>query len=278
MNVKHLCLILALTVASSVGYAETRDVNPTILEMFDQGFAPFTDTPDPAVGDEYIPTYIDEGATDGATIDDSPGMYTGAEIGDLVFINVQTANDFAPTVAGWTAVPCSGQGSSTGANRIDAFYQIIASTNPTRLVSINGGDHIIEHTWGMKVGSFNASDPFEDNCSQADLGLTTDVSSASFVTENDNSMVVVLLTSNKDGNFGVISSNFATAGDMTNPYTLEPGIQAINGYGKNTGSGGGVTIYMGIQVTAGAVGVSSGTAEERDYVVISFAINGAPTS
>ena len=270
----------------SVGIASAQLNDYEIVWGFpagDQIGAPFTSTPEPTIPAVFLPFYIDEGASDGAIIDDTPAMYTGQAIGDLAFITVESANDFKPTIAGWTEVPCSDVGTGAGCpdgdtcTNLTVWYQILAGTNPTRLISINGGDHIIHFTFGFKGGSFNAADPFENNCGTNTQAATTALSNPGFVSENDNSMIVTIFATPHDGNGSFWVSSIAVTG-QTNPWTgVVDGAQQVAAYTKNTGDGGGNSVILGIKPIAGATGTLTGTGQwAHTSVSISFGINGEP--
>jgi hypothetical protein len=271
---KRILLLALVALLAGTAYAETRDVNPTLLDMFDQSFAPFTPTPEPVVGVNLIPFYIDEGANKFATGGtDTPAMYTGATIGDLAFMVVHHGDGGTPALAGWTEVPCSDQ--TTGTMRLTVWYLVLESTNPTRLIT-GGVDHTISYTFGLKVGTFDAADPFEDACSYSvEATPTTSVSIDGFVIENPDSMVITVWGSQHDGT----GSNFITSIAQTgvhSAWTEEEGTySAPAGFTKNTGTGGGAMTLIAVAHEAGTLGTQTATSQwSEPYVGISFAVNG----
>jgi hypothetical protein len=201
-------------------------------------------------------------------------MYTGATIGDLAFINVESDGGTGVTVPGWVEVPCSDQ-SDTGTT-LQVFYLVLLGTNPTRLVEVNGADHISHFTWGVKVGSFDAADPFETDCSQAALGTTGTLNSVSMDTVNDNSLVVTVFGTARDASS---TTNWVTVTGTTGstyaPWTGDANsVNRVAGLGKNNGNGGATQLIMGVQETAGATGIVTGTAVSDVQTTITFAING----
>jgi hypothetical protein len=274
---KRILLLALVALLAGSAYAETRDVNPTLQTLFDRMGLPFEDTqPGPGVPAIYTPQYIDEGNTDGATVDDTPNMYIGAAIGDLAFIIVESDGTNVPTVDGWAAVPCNAI-QDTG-TELNIFWQILESTSPTRLVSINGGDHIAQWTFGFKVGTFNPTTPFETDCAKAALGTTDTPVSTAIVTENDYSMVVIAFGSGLDANRTADWMTVTTTIGMNPIDGTSPSVGVANGYGRSTGNGGGSQVNISLQVEAGTTGVVTGSAIESVHTVITFAINGEPSS
>jgi hypothetical protein len=240
---------------------------------------PFEDTQvGPGVPDIYTPQFIDEGNSDGATVDDTPNMYLNSAIGDLAFVIVESDGTSVPTIsAGWTPVPCTAI-QDPGETELNIWWQILESTQPSRTVSINGGDHIAHYTFGFAPGSFDPDTPFETDCAKAALGTVTTLVSTAIVTENDNSMVVTAFGTGRDGNStGPFITVVNTIGQ--NPIDgTSPSVGVVAGYGKSTGNGGGSQVNITLQEVAGTTGVVTGTAVSAVYTVITFAINGGPTS
>jgi hypothetical protein len=264
-----------------------RDIQGPIQDLFNRAFSPFTDTPLPEVPAIWAPHFVDAGAYDGSEAGvDSPAMYSNAAIGDLAFVVIQTSNDVAPTIsAGWTEVPGSPVGTGSACPDADTctaltvFYQVLTSTTPAREIDYGAGDHYIGFTFGYKVGTFDASDPFEDNTSSNTQTAGTSLTIPGFVTENDRSMVVVIFNNPHDGSGTNWVGSPANA-TLTNPDTLADGkivIFACNN--KNTGDGGGNCVLAGINETAGASGTTTGTLQwSHTSVSLSFGINGEPSS
>ena len=247
-------------------------------------FAAFTSTTEPDMtGLTYIPIIQDYGTALGSTTTWTVGMPSKLTIGDLVLVFVESANDTAPTMAGWTELPV-GSPVGTGAGCPDAdtctaltiFYQIIASTTPSAVVDSGAGDHVVGMSIAVSKDSFNAADPFENNVSTNTQIATTSLTIPGFVTENDNSLVFVIFATPHDGNAGSwVSSEVNTT--LWNPRTETANILNLIGATKGSYSdGGGVQILFGYKPTAGATGTTTGDANwSHTSASISFGVNGA---
>lgn len=272
---RYLAPVIAALLVAGWATAETRDVDSAKLGMFDRFGATFTDTPGtPATPTIYTPVFVGAGTVTGAAGDITPAMYTGAAIGDLAIAVVESDGTNVPTMAGWTAVTCSGI-QDTG-TELNVFYQILAGVDPTRLIAVNTGDHLTGFIFGFKVGSFNASTPLETACNATALGSTTTPASVAITTANNTSMVVTVFSTDRDVNSGPFVSALATTGSTSNPFegTASAVTSAAGGI-KNLGNGGGVEVILGLQATAGSTGIVSGTATVGVMTVITIAVNGA---
>jgi hypothetical protein len=272
---RYFAPVLAALLVAGWATAETRDVDSAKLGMFDRFGATFTDTPGtPATPTIYTPIFVDSGTVSGAAGDLTPAMYTGAAIGDLAIAVVESDGPNVPTMAGWTAVSCSGI-QDTG-TELNVFYQILASTTPTRTIAINTGDHLTGFIFGFKVGSFNASTPLETACNATALGTTTAPASVAVTTVNNTSMVVTVFSTDRDANSGAWVSSITTTGSTADPFEgTASAVGSVGGGIKNLGNGGGVHVILGLQATAGSTGIVSGTATSAVHTVITIAVNGA---
>jgi hypothetical protein len=280
---KRILLLALVALFAASAHAETRDINPVLEGMFNYG-APFEDTVAPTAPATSIPQFIGQGATAATTTSGAPGMFTGAEAGDLAIILVEYANDVEPTMTGsWADLPvCGPTGTGTGCpdgdacTAVKAFYQVIDQSSPARTVNSNAGDHVYYTMIGFSGGSFNAADPFEDNCSTIDLSTpTTALTIPAFVTENDNSMVITVWANGNDlNNAGWGSASLNTT--ATNPFTTEvPGAALQSSQTKSTGDGGGLIFQFSVVPVAGSTGVASATsAVTKQFAGMSFGING----
>jgi hypothetical protein len=283
MNLKHLCLTLALILASSVGYAETRDIQTPIQNMFDGMGAPFTATDLGTPAAWIVPIYIDEGNSDGnAGSTDNPPLYTGIQTGDLMFVAIESHGDNAPTMAvAWTQVGCSPV-TSTGDTELTVFYDIIESANPSRTITLNGGDHISHWTFGFRAGTFDADTPFEVDCGSADLGAGTALASDPIDTVSNGTFILTFFSSDLDASGGQWATTLTTDNATeVNVYTgvADLSVPYINGYLKNTGGGGGIQI-QGVWLPAtGTSGIVSGVADDSaTHTTLTIGINGVDNS
>jgi hypothetical protein len=267
-----ICAVILF--GASLASAEAREPAQTLKDMFTRFGLPFTDTPaEPTAPAAYMPLFIDSSVSDGAIIDDAPLMYATPSVGDLAFIVVEADGTNVPTVAGWTATPCSGQ-TTTGSGSY-MFYQILADVNPTRLIAINAGDHIAHFMFGIKAGTFDAADPFEDACAQADLGTTGSLASTGIAIVNANSLVITKFTTARDANATGWLADVATDGAEYDQWTEAAGVHAGDSYIKNIGTGGGNALVFGVMQTAGTSGSVTATATADYHTVMTIAVNGA---
>jgi hypothetical protein len=277
---RFLTILTCILALSMLGAA--RDIQGPLKGMFNYGH-PFTDTVTPTAPATSIPQFSGKGTANATSSSAAPGMFNSSASGDLAIVLLEYANDVEPTMTGsWAEVPvCTTPGTGTGCpdgaecTALKAYYQIIDQSSPARTVTANG-NHTYYVMIGFKGGSFNAADPFEDNCSTVDISTpTTAMTMPAFVTENNNSLVVTVWAVGQDGN----TLDWASDPDnttATNPYTRAvPGASENFSQVKSTADGGGLTYQFTVVPVAGSTGVSTSTsAYTRQYAGFSFGING----
>lgn len=195
---------------------------------------------------------------------------TGRAAGDRMFIVVMTANQAVPAVSGWTVVtPDSGTASrgtagAAGGVRCTVLTRVSDGTETSVTVGDSGD---IQYAAGIVVRGDSGADVDLGVSIGGNAAASTSGSFTGVTTDGDNQLILTFVTTDRDAAAASWSSQSnANLGNLTERFD--------NGTATNTG--GGVAIYTGEKLVAGATGTTTATqAASAAYCWITLAVKNA---
>lgn len=178
---------------------------------------------------------------------------TGRAAGDRMFIVVMTANEAVPAVAGWTVVtPDSGTASrgtagAAGGVRCTVLTKVSDGTETNVMIGDSGN---IQYAAGIVVRGDSGADVDLGVSIGGNAAASTSGSFTGVTTDGDNQLILTFVATDRDASAASWSSQSnANLGNLT---------ERFDG-GTSTNTGGGVAIYTGEKLVAGATGTTTAT-------------------
>lgn len=194
---------------------------------------------------------------------------SGRAADDLMFIAVMTANQAVPAVSGWNVLtpdsgtPSRGTAGAAGGVRCTVLWRVSDGTETTVTIGDSGD---IQYAAGVVVRGASA-DAEIDVSIGGNAAASTSGSFTGVTTPGDNRLVLTFVTTDRDGSGASWSS-------QANSSLANLAERFDNG--TATATGGGVAIYTGEKLVAGATGTTTATqSASAAYCWITVAVKDA---
>lgn len=195
---------------------------------------------------------------------------SGRTAGDRLFIAVMTANQAVPALSGWAVVtpdsgtPSRGTAGAAGGVRCTVLTRVSDGTETSVTIGDSGD---IQYAAGIVVRGDSGADVDLGVSIGGNAAASTSGSFTGVTTDGDNQFILTFVTTDRDASGASWSSQAnANLGNLTERFD--------NGTATNTG--GGVAIYTGEKLVAGATGTTTATqAASAAYCWITLAVKNA---
>lgn len=202
----------------------------------------------------HYPTVIGTGAaqSNAASITHTIGGTSGiSEVGDLILIFLESANQAFTAVTGYTQLTSSpqsqGGAGAAGGVRLTIFYKISDGTETT-YVTGDSGDH--NTVCSLVIRGVDALNPINVTAGNVQAA-TTAISCPTVTTTRPECLMVFGMASDRDANS---TANWSTPVNANLTTFVERVDQTFN-----TAAGGGLGVYTAQKGTAGATGATTFT-------------------
>ena len=192
---------------------------------------------------QLITTGNQSATTAGATVSVSGLVIAG----DLLLLQVETANEPIARPAGWDDVASVGVGAAAaGGTRLQVFKRFAESEDEPDVVIPDPGDHLITRMIVVRGAGVSVDASIGVSADADVTAVSVDASNA----EVDQCLVLLLLATGADASGGQVSAQ-ANA-DLTD-------VTEEVDNGSTTGNGGGTSVTSGLKALAGSCGTWTAT-------------------
>jgi hypothetical protein len=216
----------------------------------------------------HYPRIRGVGAFQGAagSINHTIGGATVPNVGDLILIFLESANQAFTPVSGYAAVPSSPQGTGTaggaGAVRLTIFYKFSDGTETTYVTGDSGNHNTVA---SFIIEGVDRENPFNANAGNT-AAASTALTCPAVTTTRPECLIINAVATDRDIN----SSNNFTGETNANLANLTERIDNST----NQQQGGGLYILTGEKGTAGSTGTTTATqaaSEETARITLALA-------